>query len=75
MSEVVADLEKYSGSLPTSLSIQQTVGHRSRSDIMTFLKNVTLNTLHKPKPTTNPPSTTISASLSSGPLAREFLAC
>ncbi len=73
MSEVVADLEKYGGSLPTSLSIQQTIGHHSRSDIMTFLKNVTLNTLHKPKPTTKPASANNVRKLVIGAVATGFL--
>ncbi len=49
MSEVIADLERCNSSPATSLSLQQSVGTGSSSDVMTFLRNVTLNTINRPK--------------------------
>ncbi len=50
MSDVVADLEKCASGQPTSLSIQQDIGSDSSSDVMTFLSDVPLNTVHKRRP-------------------------
>jgi serine/threonine protein kinase len=57
MTEVVVALEQCSAGQQTSLSIQQSVGTGSGSDLLTFLRNVTLNTIHKPKPTKQPAPT------------------
>jgi hypothetical protein len=57
MTEVVVALEQCSTGQQTSLSIQQSVGTGSSSDLLTFLRNVTLNTIHKPKPTKKPAPT------------------
>jgi serine/threonine protein kinase/WD40 repeat protein len=54
MSEVVTALEAYSSGQQTSLSIQPSAGTGSSSDVLTFLRNVTLNTFHKAKPTRKP---------------------
>ena len=50
MSEVVAALEQFNAGHQASLSIQPPVGSGSSSDVLTFLRNVTLNTIHKPEP-------------------------
>ena len=49
MSEVIAALENCNSEQPTSLSLQPSVGTSSSSGIVTFLRNVTLNTLDKTK--------------------------
>jgi hypothetical protein len=57
MTEVVVALEQCSAGQQTSLSIQQSVGTGSGSDLLTFLRNVTLNTIHTPTPTRTPAPT------------------
>ena len=51
MTEVVAALEQCDSGQATSLSLQQSVGTGSSSDVMTFLRNATLNTIAKSKAT------------------------
>ena len=54
MSEVVTALEAYSSAQQTSLSIQPSAGTGSSSNVLTFLRNAALNTIHKAKPAKKP---------------------
>jgi hypothetical protein len=56
MSEVVAALETCNSDQSTSVTSQQSVSTHSRSDVLTFLKNVTLNTLNRPRSKTSKPA-------------------
>ena len=75
MSEVVAALQQSSSARQTSLSIQPSVGTGSSSDVLTFLRNASLNTIHKPKPGKKGlgPRPGRTTSLSSAPIAAAFL--
>lgn len=54
MSEVVTALEAYSSAQQTLLSIQPSAGTGSSSNVLTFLRNAALNTIHKAKPAKKP---------------------